>query len=124
MSKLSSKEIIESLKQYSILELNDLVKAIEEEFGISANFSVAAGSGGADAPKEDAQSEFNLHLVNAGTNKIAVIKIIRELTGLGLMEAKKMVDTVPALVKEAVPAVEVEDLKKKFVEAGAVVEFK
>lgn len=124
MSKLTIQEIIESLKQYSILELNDLVKGIEQEFNISANFSVAAGGAGGEEAKEEAQSEFNLHLASAGNNKIAVIKIIRELTGLGLMEAKKIVDTAPALIKEAVPAVEAEELKKKFVEAGATVELK
>ncbi|OAL10360.1 50S ribosomal protein L7/L12 [Candidatus Mycoplasma haematobovis] len=124
MSKLTIQEIIDSLKQYSILELNDLVKGIEQEFNISANFSVASAGAGGEEAKEEAQSEFNLHLTNAGANKIGVIKIIRELTGLGLMEAKKIVDTAPALIKEAVPAVEAEELKKKFVEAGATVELK
>ncbi|GCE63980.1 50S ribosomal protein L7/L12 [Candidatus Mycoplasma haematohominis] len=123
MSKLSAGEIIETLKQYTILEINELVKAIETEFNISANFSVAAPTSDSGA-KEDAQSEFALHLTNAGANKIAVIKVIREITGIGLMEAKKMVDSTPSLVKDVVPAEEVETLKKKFTEAGATVEFK
>lgn len=123
MSKLKANEIIDSLKQYTILEINELVKAIEQEFNISADFSVAAASSDA-GPKEDAQSEFALHLINSGTNKMAIIKIIRELTGLGLMEAKKMADTNPSVIKESIPSEEVEELKKKFVEAGATVEFK
>lgn len=121
--KLKAAEIVETLKQYTIFEINELVKAIEEEFGISANFQVASAAGDAGA-KEDAQSEFALHLTSAGANKIAVIKVVREITGLGLMEAKKIVDTTPSLVKDVVPAAEVEDLKKKFTEAGATVEFK
>lgn len=124
MAKLSAKEIVESLKQYTLLEINDLVKTIEEEFNISANFSVASSASSGEESSENAQFEFNLHLTSPGANKIAVIKVIRELTGLGLMEAKKMVDETPSLVKEAVPAAEVEDLKKKFVGAGATVEFK
>lgn len=123
MAKFSAKEIIDSLKEFTILELNDLVKGIESEFGISADFAVAAGPSGDEGKKEE-QSEFALHLTSAGSNKIAVIKIIRELTGLGLMEAKKMVDTTPALVKESVSPEEKEDLQKKFTEAGATVEFK
>lgn len=123
MGKLTTTEIIETLKQCTILEINDLVKAIETEFNISANFSAETPSSGART-KEDAQSEFALHLTNAGTNKIAVIKIVREITGVGLMEAKKIVDTTPSLVKDVVPAEEVEALKKKFAEAGAAVEFK
>lgn len=121
--KLTAAEIVEALKQYTIFEINELVKAIEAEFGISADFQVAAASAD-DGAKEDAQSEFALHLTNAGTNKIAVIKIVREITGLGLMEAKKIVDTTPSIVKDVVPAAEVEELKKKFTDAGATVEFK
>lgn len=124
MSKLSTKEIIDSIKQFSLVEINDLVKAIEEAFNVSSNFAVGVASGDAAGSKADAPAELNLHLTNAGNNKIAVIKVIRELTGLGLMDAKKLVDTVPALIKEAVPSAQFEELKKKFTEAGATIEFK
>lgn len=121
--KLTAAEIVETLKQYTIFEINELVKAIETEFGISADFQVTDASV-KDGAKEDTQSEFALHLTNAGANKIAVIKIVREITGLGLMEAKKIVDTTPSMVKDVVPASEIEELKKKFTDAGATVEFK
>ncbi|XP_032746545.1 50S ribosomal protein L7/L12-like [Rattus rattus] len=122
--KLTAATIIESLKQYSILEINELVKAIETEFNISANFSVAAASSSSEESKENAQSEFTLHLTNAGANKIAVIKVVREITGMGLMEAKTAVDKAPSVIKENIPAEEVEELKKKFADTGATIEFK
>ncbi|MED2974339.1 MULTISPECIES: 50S ribosomal protein L7/L12 [unclassified Fictibacillus] len=119
-----SKEIIESLKTMTVLELNDLVKAIEEEFGVTAAapVAVAGGAAGADAAAE--QTEFDLVLTSAGASKIKVIKVVRELTGLGLKEAKELVDGAPSNVKEGIAKEEAEEMKAKLEEVGASVEVK
>ena len=122
MAKLTNEQIIESLKEMTILEINDLVKAIETEFGVSAAAPVAvAGAAGAAA---DAPSEFNVVLVDSGANKVGVIKLIREITGLGLMEAKQMSEKAGSIVKEGAKTEEANELKKKFEEVGAKVELK
>lgn len=117
-------KIIEALKSMSILELNDLVKAIEEEFGVAAVAMAAPAAGGAAAGGEAAaeKSDYNVVLKEAGQEKIKVIKAVREATGLGLKEAKDLVDGAPATVKEAVPADEANALKAALEEVGAVVE--
>ncbi|MCK6255180.1 50S ribosomal protein L7/L12 [Fictibacillus sp. KIGAM418] len=119
-----SKEIIESLKTMTVLELNDLVKAIEEEFGVTAAapVAVAGGAAGADAAAE--QTEFDVVLTSAGASKIKVIKVVRELTGLGLKEAKELVDGAPSNVKEGIAKEEAEEMKAKLEEVGASVEVK
>ena len=123
MSKLNKEEFISALKEMSVLELNDLVKAIEEEFGVTAAAPVAVMAGGA-AAEEEQSNEVNLVLVNAGAGKIGVIKLVREVTGLGLKEAKELVDGAPKPIKEKITPEEAEALKAKFVEAGAEVEIK
>ena len=120
---MTKEQIIEAIKAMTVLELNDLVKACEEEFGVSAAAPVAvaaAGAGEAAATKDD----FTVVLKEAGAEKIKVIKVVRELTGLGLKEAKDLVDGAPANVKESVPAAEAEGIKKQLEEVGAVVELK
>ena len=108
------------------MELNDLVKAIEEKFGVSAAAMAApaAGGGGAAAPAAEEKTDFNVMLLEAGANKVSVIKAVREITGLGLKEAKDMVDGAPKAVKEGVPKADAEAAKKKLEEAGAKVELK
>ena len=120
MAKLSAQDVIASLKEMTILEINDLVKAIEEEFGVSAAAPVAVAAAGA-APAE-AGGNVNIKLTDAGANKVGVIKVVREITGLGLMEAKALVDGTPSVVKEDVKPEEAAEMKKKFEEAGAKVE--
>lgn len=117
-------EIIEAVKEMSVLELNDLVKAIEEEFGVTAAAPVAAAgaAGGGEAVEE--QTEFDVILENAGASKIKVIKVVREITGLGLKDAKDVADSAPKAVKEGVSSEEAEEMKAKLEEAGAVVEVK
>ena len=118
-------KIVEELKTLTVLELSELVSAVEEEFGVSAAAAVAVAApaeGGAAAAEE--KSEFDVILKETGANKIQVIKAVREATGLGLKEAKAVVDGAPAPVKEAVPAAEAEELKAKLEEAGATVELK
>lgn len=122
MAKLTKEEIIASLKESTLVELNELVKAIEEEFGVSAALPVAAVA--VEAAASEAPTEVNVIITEAGQSKISVIKVVREVTGLGLMDAKKMVDNVPATIKENYPVAEAEELKKKLVEAGATVELK
>ena len=118
-------KMIEEIKTMTVLELNDLVKAIEEEFGVSAAAPVAvAGAVAADAPAAEEKTEFNVVLKEVGGNKIAVIKAVREATGLGLMEAKAMVEGAPATVKENVATEEAKALKAALEAAGAVVELK
>ena len=114
-----------SLDSMTVLELNDLVKAIEEKFGVSAAAMAApaAGGGGAAAAAEE-KTEFNLVLVEAGSNKVGVIKAVREITGLGLKEAKDMVDGAPKVLKEAMPKADAEAAAKKLTEAGAKAELK
>ena len=120
------KKMIEDVKSMTVVELNELVKALEEEFGVSAAaMAVAApAAGGAAAPAAEEKSEFTIHLADVGANKIAVIKVVREVTGLGLAEAKAVVDKAPSLVKENVAKEQAEEFKKKFEEAGAKVELK
>lgn len=121
---MSKEQIIEAIKEMTVLELNDLVKAIEEEFGVTAAapVAVAGGAAGGDAAAE--QSEFDVVLANAGGSKINVIKVVREITGLGLKEAKALVDGAPAPIKEGVAKEEAEEIKAKLEEAGATVEVK
>ena len=125
MAKLTTAEFIDAIKELSVLELNDLVKACEEEFGVSAAAGVvvaAAGADGAGAAEE--KDEFDVELVSAGSSKVKVIKVVREITGLGLKEAKELVDGTPAPIKEKVSPEEAEELKAKLEEAGATVEVK
>ena len=120
---LNIENIIAEIKEASILELNDLVKAIEEEFGVTAAAPVAvAAAGVADAGA--AKDSFDVELTSAGDKKVGVIKVVREITGLGLKEAKELVDGAPALVKEGVAAAEAEEIKAKLEEAGASVTLK
>jgi len=120
---MSKEQILEAIKGMTVLELNDLVKAIEEEFGVTAAAPVAvvAGGGGAEAA---AQTEFDVILASAGASKINVIKVVRELTGLGLKEAKDLVDSAPKAIKEKVSQEDADALKAKLEEAGATVEVK
>ncbi|OEF97948.1 50S ribosomal protein L7/L12 [Desulfuribacillus alkaliarsenatis] len=120
---MNKEQIIEAIKGMNVLELNELVKAIEEEFGVTAAAPVAV-VGGAAADAAEEQSEFDVILNNAGASKINVIKAVREITGLGLKEAKAMVDGAPAPIKEKVGKEEAEEIKAKLEEAGASVEVK
>lgn len=125
MAKLTTAEMIEAIKELSVLELNELVKACEEEFGVSAAAGVvvaAAGGDGAAAAEE--KDEFDVELVSAGSSKVKVIKVVREITGLGLKEAKELVDNAPKVVKEAVSKAEAEEIKTKLEEQGAEVNLK
>ena len=118
MAKLTTAEFIEAIKELSVLELNDLVKACEEEFGVSAAAGVVvAAAGPAEAAEE--KTEFDVELTEVGAEKVKVIKVVREVTGLGLKEAKDVVDGAPKVVKEGVSKEEAEDIKKKLEEAGA-----
>ena len=120
---LNIENIIAEIKEASILELNDLVKAIEEEFGVTAAAPVAAAAaGGADAGA--AKDSFDVELTSAGDKKVGVIKAVREITGLGLKEAKELVDGAPGVIKEGVPTAEAEEIKAKLEEAGASVTLK
>jgi large subunit ribosomal protein L7/L12 len=121
---MSREQIIEAIKGMTVLELNDLVKAIEEEFGVTAAAPVAVVGGGAAAAVEEEQTEFDVILTNAGASKINVIKVVREITGLGLKEAKDLVDGAPKPVKEKVSKEDAEAVKAKLTEAGATVEVK
>ena len=124
MAKLTTAEFIEAIKELSVLELNDLVKACEEEFGVSAAAGVvvaAAAEGGAAAEEKD---EFDGELVSAGASKVKVIKVVREITGLGLKEAKELVDGAPKVVKEGVSKAEAEEIKTKLEAEGAEVNLK
>ena len=125
MAKMTTAEMIEAIKELSVLELNELVKACEEEFGVSAAAGVvvaAAGGDGAAAAEE--KDEFDVELVSAGASKVKVIKVVREITGLGLKEAKELVDNAPKVVKEAVSKAEAEEIKTKLEEQGAEVNLK
>ena len=120
---MSKEEMIEEIKKMTVVELADLVKAIEEEFGVSAVAAAAPAAGGAaGAAAAEEKSTFNVVLKEAGDQKIKVIKVVRDATGLGLKEAKDLVDGAPKTVKENVAKEEAEDLKAKFEEVGAVVE--
>ena len=125
MAKLTTAEFIEAIKELTVLELNDLVKACEEEFGVSAAAGVvvaaAAGDGAAAAEEKD---EFDVELVAAGASKVKVIKVVREITGLGLKEAKELVDGAPKVVKEGASKAEAEEIKAKLEAEGAEVNLK
>ena len=124
MAKLTTEEFIEAIKELSVLELNDLVKACEEEFGVSAAAGVvvaAAAKGGAAAEEKD---EFDVELVSAGAAKVKVIKVVREVTGLGLKEAKALVDEAPKVIKEGASKAEAEEIKTKLEAEGAEVNLK
>ena len=121
MAKLSTAEFIDAIKELSVLELNDLVKACEEEFGVSAAAGVVVAAAGAGAAAEEEKTEFDVELTEVGPNKIKVIKVIREITGLGLKESKDLVEAAPKVVKEAAPKAEADDLKAKLEAEGAKV---
>ena len=125
MAKLTAQELIDAIKELSVLELNDLVKACEEEFGVSAAAGVvvaaAAGDGAAAAEEKD---EFDVELTEVGPNKVKVIKVVREVTGLGLKEAKEVVDGAPKVLKEAASKAEAEDIKSKLEAEGAKITLK
>ena len=123
MAKFTNEEIIASIKEMSVIELNDLVKAIEEEFGVTAAAAVVAGPAQAAVVDEGPKS-YNVELTSFGANKIAVIKVVRELTGLGLKEAKELVEAAPKAIKEGVEEAEANALKAKLEEAGATVTLK
>ena len=125
MAKLTTAEFIEAIKELSVLELNELVKAGEEEFGVSAAAGVvvaAAGAGAAEAAEE--KDEFDVELTEVGASKVKVIKVVREVTGLGLKEAKDVVDSAPKVIKEGVSKAEAEELKTKLEAEGAKVTLK
>ncbi|KQY10563.1 50S ribosomal protein L7/L12 [Massilia phosphatilytica] len=122
---ISKEEFLDAVGAMSVMELNDLVKAFEEKFGVSAAAMAApAAGGGAAAPAAEEQTEFNVVLTEVGANKVGVIKAVREITGLGLKEAKDVVDGAPKTVKEALPKADAEAAKKKLEEAGAKAELK
>ena len=120
---MTREDIIQAIKEMSVLDLNELVKACEEEFGVSAAAAVVAGGAVAGGAAEE-KTEFDVVLANAGDNKIKVIKAVREMTGLGLKEAKEIVDGAPKTLKEGVSKEEAEDMKAKLAEVGATVEVK
>lgn len=122
---MTIQEIIQAIENMTVLELNELVKACEEKFGVSAAAPVAvAGAAVAAAPAAEEKTEFDVILANAGAEKVKVIKVVRELTGLGLKEAKDVVDNAPKTLKEAVSKEEAEQIKAKLAEVGATVEIK
>ena len=124
MAKLTTAEFIEAIKELSVLELNDLVKACEEEFGVSAAAGVVVAAAGGEAAAAEEKTEFDVELVSAGASKVKVIKVVREITGLGLKEAKELVDGAPKVVKEGVSKAEAEEYKTKLEEQGAKVTLK
>ena len=127
MAKLTTEEFIAAIKELSVLELNELVKACEEEFGVSAaaGVVVAAGAAGGEAAgAAEEKDEFDVELTEVGPNKVKVIKIVREVTGLGLKEAKDLVDGAPKMVKEAAAKAEAEDIKAKLEAEGAKITLK
>ena len=124
MAKLTTAEFIEAIKELSVLELNDLVKACEEEFGVSAAAGVVVAAAGGEAAAAEEKTEFDVELVSAGASKVKVIKVVREITGLGLKEAKDLVDNAPKAVKEGVSKDDADAISKKLTEAGAEVEVK
>ena len=124
MAKLTTAEFIEAIKELSVLELNDLVKACEEEFGVSAAAGVVVAAAGAGAAAEEEKTEFDVELTEVGPNKVKVIKVVREATGLGLKEAKAVVDEAPKMVKEGADKAEAEDIKAKLEAEGAKVTLK
>ncbi len=117
-------KFIEDIKALTVLELNELVKAIEEEFGVSAAAPVMVAGAAAAAPAEEEKTEFDVILADAGASKMGVIKLVKDITGLGLKDAKALVDGAPKTIKEGVSKADAEDIKKKLEEAGAKVEVK
>ena len=125
MAKLTTAEMIEAIKELSVLELNELVKACEEEFGVSAAAGVVVAAAGGDAAgAAEEKDEFNVELTSAGASKVKVIKVVREITGLGLKEAKEVVDGAPKVIKEGFSKAEAEEIKAKLEAEGASVELK
>ena len=126
MAKLSTQELIDAIKELTVLELNDLVKACEEEFGVSAAAGVVVAAAGGDAAAAGGaeKDEFDVELTEVGANKVKVIKVVREVTGLGLKEAKEVVDGAPKVVKEGASKEEAEDIKTKLEAEGAKVTLK
>ena len=125
MAKLSTQELIDAIKESTVLELNDLVKACEEEFGVSAAAGVVVAAAGADAgAAAEEKTEFDVELTEVGPNKVKVIKVVREATGLGLKEAKDLVDSAPKTLKEGASKEEADDLKAKLEAEGAKVTLK
>ena len=125
MAKLTTAEFIEAIKELTVLELNDLVKACEEEFGVSAAAGVVVAAAGGDAAgAAEEKTEFDVELTEVGPNKVKGIKVVRELTGLGLKEAKAVVDEAPKMVKEGADKAEAEDIKAKLEAEGAKVTLK
>ena len=121
---MTTQEIIEVIKGLSVLELNDLVKAYEEEFGVSAAAGVVVAAGAAAGAAAEEKTEFDVELTEAGANKVKVIKVVREITGLGLKEAKEVVDGAPKVVKEGASKEEAEEIQKKLEAEGAKVTLK
>ena len=121
---ISKDDILNAVSEMSVMDLNELVKAFEEKFGVSAAAMAAPAAGGAVAAAAEEQTEFNLVLTEVGANKVGVIKVVREITGLGLKEAKDVVDGAPKTVKEALSKADAEAAKKKLEEAGAKAELK
>ena len=124
MAKLTTAEFIDAIKELSVLELNDLVKACEEEFGVSAAAGVVVAAAGGEAAAAEEKDEFDVELVSAGASKVKVIKVVREITGLGLKEAKELVDGAPKVVKEGASKAEAEEIKTKLEAEGAEVNLK
>ena len=126
MAKLTTEEFIAAIKELSVLELNDLVKACEEEFGVSAaaGVVVAGGAAAGGAAPEEEKTEFDVELTEIGPNKVKVIKVVREITGLGLKDAKDTVEAAPKVIKEGASKADAEDIKKKLEEQGAKVTLK
>ena len=124
MAKLTTAEFIEAIKELSVLELNELVKACEEEFGVSAAAGVVVAAAGAGAAPAEEKTEFDVELTEVGPNKVKVIKVVREATGLGLKEAKDLVDGAPKVVKQGVSKEEAEEVKTKLEAEGAKITLK
>ncbi len=126
MADITKEQVVEFIEKMTVLELSELVKELEEKFGVSAAapVAVAAGPAAAAAPAAEEKEDFDVVLASAGDKKINVIKVVRAATGLGLKEAKDLVDGAPQVVKQAVPKAEAEELKKQLTEAGATVELK
>ena len=124
MAKLTAQEFIDAIKEMTVLELNDLVKACEEEFGVSAAAGVVVAAAADGGAAEEEKTEFDVELTEVGPNKVKVIKVVREVTGLGLKEAKEVVDGAPKVLKEGVSKEEAEDIQKKLDAEGAKVTLK
>ena len=124
MAKLTTAEFIEAIKELAVLELNELVKACEEEFGVSAAAGVVVAAAGAGAAAEEEKTEFDVELTEVGPNKVKVIKVVREVTGLGLKEAKDVVDGAPKVLKQGASKEEAEDIKTKLEAEGAKITLK